>query len=213
MNEIILGLLRHGLTAAGGSLVTKGLIGADDLAQGVGAVMTLVGIVWSVMHKRGVEARVEHAATTGERNGPPASGAGALMILGSLLLAGGLGAGCAGLAPGADALVVRTEQAQTIARGTFDLVLQVDHSRRDFFRAQAPEFHGFCEWLRAPQLMVGTNQLSRAATMLWNLDQVKVGYKANRGSSNAVIAALGTVEAALGQAQGWIGRLNTITNQ
>ena len=52
MNEIYLGLIRHALTIVGGILVTKGhLTGAqsDELA---GAIVSIVGVVWSVIEKR-----------------------------------------------------------------------------------------------------------------------------------------------------------------
>lgn len=54
--EILIGLLRHLLTAGGGLLVSKGWIAADgakDLVEDlVGAAMILAGAVWSVWHKR-----------------------------------------------------------------------------------------------------------------------------------------------------------------
>jgi hypothetical protein len=51
MNEYIASLVRHGLTAAGGSLVAKGLITASVFDQAVGAVVVVAGIVWSVVSK------------------------------------------------------------------------------------------------------------------------------------------------------------------
>lgn len=52
MNEIISSLARHTLTTAGGTLVSKGLITSDDLSSAVGAVLTLIGIVWSIVSKK-----------------------------------------------------------------------------------------------------------------------------------------------------------------
>ena len=50
--RIWLGLLRHGLTIAGGSLVTNGTLSGDDLSSAAGAISTLVGLVWSIADKR-----------------------------------------------------------------------------------------------------------------------------------------------------------------
>ena len=56
--EVILGVLRHGLTFAGGFLVAKGVLSADELGQfvdlvvGSGAGVGLIGLVWSVIAKR-----------------------------------------------------------------------------------------------------------------------------------------------------------------
>lgn len=51
MNEIIFSLVRHGLTTAGGTLVSKGLVSSDDVSTSVGAICTLVGVVWSIVSK------------------------------------------------------------------------------------------------------------------------------------------------------------------
>ena len=47
--ERILGIIRHVLTTFGGSLVTKGTIDAGQLELAAGAVITLAGILWSVL--------------------------------------------------------------------------------------------------------------------------------------------------------------------
>lgn len=47
----ILGLVRHLLTFGGGFLVTNGVIGSSDLETAVGALTTLVGIIWSALAK------------------------------------------------------------------------------------------------------------------------------------------------------------------
>ena len=49
--EIILGIVRHTLTFAGGILVAKGLLEQGLLAEIIGGVMTVVGGVWSVIDK------------------------------------------------------------------------------------------------------------------------------------------------------------------
>ena len=52
MNDTIASLLRHGLTAAGGFLVAKGLASSDQVGQLAGAIATLVGTVWSIWKNR-----------------------------------------------------------------------------------------------------------------------------------------------------------------
>jgi hypothetical protein len=57
MKEKTLGIIRHGLTFLGGILVTQGLVDADLFLELSGAVMTLVGGIWSVLDKnKGEEA-------------------------------------------------------------------------------------------------------------------------------------------------------------
>jgi hypothetical protein len=50
--SMLLALLRHGLTTAGGALTTQGLASSDEVNQLAGAVITIVGIVWSIFEKR-----------------------------------------------------------------------------------------------------------------------------------------------------------------
>lgn len=52
MKDQLLGLIRHGLTAVGGFIVAKGLVEDSLIQDAIGAVMTLVGIVWSVASKK-----------------------------------------------------------------------------------------------------------------------------------------------------------------
>jgi hypothetical protein len=51
MKDILLGLVRHLLTTAGGTLITKGVITSTTLDQGVGALLTVTGVAWSVAQK------------------------------------------------------------------------------------------------------------------------------------------------------------------
>jgi hypothetical protein len=51
MNEIVFSLMRHGLTAFGGTLVSKGLTTSDDVSTAAGAIVTLAGVVWSIVSK------------------------------------------------------------------------------------------------------------------------------------------------------------------
>ena len=50
--EQIFGLIRHLLTVVGGGLVAKGYIDADTVYELSGALVSVVGIVWSYMDKR-----------------------------------------------------------------------------------------------------------------------------------------------------------------
>lgn len=52
MNPTISSLIRHGLTAAGGFLVAKGLASADQVAELAGAAVTLVGVVLSIIKNK-----------------------------------------------------------------------------------------------------------------------------------------------------------------
>ena len=52
MNEQVKGLIRHVLTFAGGIVVAKGWTGELELEQLVGAVMTIIGSVWSFTSKK-----------------------------------------------------------------------------------------------------------------------------------------------------------------
>jgi len=52
MNPNLASLVRHILTAAGGFLVAKGLASADQLAELVGAVVSIAGVGWSVYNNK-----------------------------------------------------------------------------------------------------------------------------------------------------------------
>jgi hypothetical protein len=49
--EQVLGIIRHILTFGGGILVTKGLLDEGMVAEISGAVITLIGAVWSIIEK------------------------------------------------------------------------------------------------------------------------------------------------------------------
>lgn len=49
--EQILGIVRHVLTFAGGFLVVRGKIDESTLTEIVGSLVTLAGLVWSVLDK------------------------------------------------------------------------------------------------------------------------------------------------------------------
>lgn len=50
--EAILGVIRHILTAVGGSVATSGVATASDIEVIVGGVVALVGVIWSVISKK-----------------------------------------------------------------------------------------------------------------------------------------------------------------
>ena len=51
MKDISLGVLRHLLTAGGGALASKGLLGASDVEILTGSILALVGLAFSVYGK------------------------------------------------------------------------------------------------------------------------------------------------------------------
>lgn len=49
--EATMGLIRHVLTFGGGALVSGGMITEANMTSGVGAIATLIGIIWSGIDK------------------------------------------------------------------------------------------------------------------------------------------------------------------
>jgi len=52
MKETVLGFVRHILTFGGGYLASAGIIAEAQIEIAVGAIITLVGIVWSAFDKK-----------------------------------------------------------------------------------------------------------------------------------------------------------------
>lgn len=50
--EVLGGLIRHALTVAGGYFVASGGIDQPTMEGAVGAIMTLLGVAWSLYAKR-----------------------------------------------------------------------------------------------------------------------------------------------------------------
>lgn len=50
--EQVLGIVRHTITFLGGLLVMKGLIDSETLTELSGALITLIGGIWSVIEKK-----------------------------------------------------------------------------------------------------------------------------------------------------------------
>lgn len=115
------------------------------------------------------------------------------------------GMSCRKLDPGADPIVVRTEQALEMGRATFLFTLQVNDKDRDFFRARTPEFHAFCETLRrpTPYPLTSTNLLPQWRVWLLSVDDVKRDYKAGRATGDAVLTSLSVLNGLLEQAEAW----------
>ena len=44
----ILGIIRHALTFGGGYVVAKGWVEEGNLTEVIGAVMTVIGTIWSI---------------------------------------------------------------------------------------------------------------------------------------------------------------------
>lgn len=192
--EVLLGLVRHVLTAAGGYLVAQGLADDSSINELAGGIVTVLGVSWSIWVKwQGKKA--------------------AAGVVAMVLLAGLVAGGCVRLAPGEDALVVRVEQTQEIAAPTFDLVLSVDDASRDYWRTNAPGFHGFCEWLRQPIAYAspefGETNVARVLMMQFQVDDLKQDYRRARASSNDLHVAWQTLQSALSQAEAWKGVIFT----
>jgi hypothetical protein len=101
--------------------------------------------------------------------------------------------GCAGLSPGADPLVVRTEQTETFATNTFYTFLSIEANDQVFIEANFPAIHAFAETLRQP-VIEGTNRYRACYYWVHLLDDAKLAYKAGTGTSNQLISALSKVE-------------------
>ena len=50
--ETVLGVVRHVLTFGGGALGLEAYTSADELTAGISAVVTIIGLVWSVLAKK-----------------------------------------------------------------------------------------------------------------------------------------------------------------
>jgi hypothetical protein len=53
LKPILAGMVRHGLTAVGGAMVTGGYMESSQMSGFVGAGMVIAGIAWSWWQKRG----------------------------------------------------------------------------------------------------------------------------------------------------------------
>jgi hypothetical protein len=51
-DTVLNGIVRHLLTAGGGALVTKGILGEGDLELAIGAIIAIAGVIWSAIAKK-----------------------------------------------------------------------------------------------------------------------------------------------------------------
>jgi len=51
LKDTILGQIRHYLSTAGGGLIGAGIVTESDVNTVIGAVVTVVGIIWSALDK------------------------------------------------------------------------------------------------------------------------------------------------------------------
>jgi hypothetical protein len=59
--DTILGIVRHALTFGGGILASKGLASSDEISGGIGALVTLIGVIWSIVQKKNAAKALEAA--------------------------------------------------------------------------------------------------------------------------------------------------------
>ena len=48
----ILGVVRHVLTFGGGFFTQSGLASGEEITTGISALVTLIGVIWSILNKR-----------------------------------------------------------------------------------------------------------------------------------------------------------------
>ena len=206
MNKDTLQLIGQVILIGLGPLLAKrGItIGSEDVDHVLGVGAFIAGIIWKFRHWNSTPDSSGGTPTT-----IPIKQVATIFVLTAVI--GSMFTACAPLQPGADPLVVRVEQTETIAQDTFDQVLEIDNSQRSFYASNAPAFHQFCEWLRAPQRLgtndtatLGTNAIPRASAVLLTLDDLKLAYKQGQASSNELVTALQVVTTAINQAQNWL---------
>ena len=54
-DSILNGIIRHILTAGGGALVARGMVAETEVEALVGAVITIIGLVWAALAKKKAE--------------------------------------------------------------------------------------------------------------------------------------------------------------
>jgi|GEM_PF-1089057 len=148
---------------------------------------------------------ITHSQSSPPSGSGGASGAGGVVgLLVFLLAASFTFTGCAPLQKGADPLIVRAEQSETVANATFDSAVRIDYAGGSLLAAKVPPFHAFCEWLRQPVVISPfTNAFPRGLAIVRSLDAVKNNYEQNKGTNEyaVLISSLAAVESATVQAQ------------
>lgn len=227
LQQFLVTVFRWGLTFLAGFAVKLGIfkeLGETEQYVAAGAVALAV-LVWSLWSKyKGriafVKALESPAGTTeqeikeqikAESKTPVALFLWCLPMLSLALLLG-----CVAIKPGNDPLVVSTERFLTSAEGTFLLTLQINQHDREFFRENAPGFHRYCETLREPTPyphFASTNILPQYRAWLLSVDDVKLAYKQGRSDSNAVLAAVNSLEAWVNKGQDWLAIVTNRTER
>lgn len=59
--KFLMGIIRHALSFGGGVVVMRGTFDASDMNQIVGALMTIIGILWSAWEKRKTHIEIRRA--------------------------------------------------------------------------------------------------------------------------------------------------------
>lgn len=109
-------------------------------------------------------------------------------------------AGCfATLKPGADAVVVRAQQAEQMAFATFDTYLKMVHAHEAKVKSTAPAAYDFAEWLRAKQ----PDGQPRGLAMIESLGRVRRAYAANRTTEgkSSLLSALSALQSSIAETQ------------
>jgi hypothetical protein len=52
MNPLVTSLVRHALTAGGGGLIVQGTSQGSDTQTAAGAIVTLLGLIWSYLKNK-----------------------------------------------------------------------------------------------------------------------------------------------------------------
>ncbi len=191
-----------------GALAARGLITGNEVETLTGALLSIITV--AISHDwHGTPPTPPPVSTSST---PPSGKIPVFLLVGTV--AGALFfSGCAGLAPGADALVVRAEQTLTGAEATFDTFLQLDDQNRALVATKAPPVHAFAEWLRVPQTFgYTTNTAARWACMIESAELTKEAYKENRVGTNAIqlTASLAALTEALNQTQTQLAAIKAV---
>lgn len=200
MNPFYQSLIQNLFKYLGGIAVAHGFMSDQQSQKLGGALIVIVATLWDLWNAH------SHKQTTPPAPPAPGQGTGAAKLLFFLAVLGGLVglAGCASVSPGSDPLVVRAEQSESIGYSVLDTVLIVDNSNRGFFQTNAPGFHQFCERLREPIVMDGTNVTRRWLFYIWSVENAKNAYKAGGGSTNLLVSSLAALETSINQAEQYL---------
>ncbi len=218
--------IQQATTTIGGILAAHGATAAavNTWQVALGAILAGLSFFWSHSTNAGVtvppaqlaavtpvvappEAPLPPPAAT---NAAPKASAIVPLILFCAVCSLGLLAACAKLQPGADPLVVRTEQMEAEAYNSFDTFLRLDdiaNINPVVSNAWQPA-HVFAQYLRKP-IQSGTNTVPFGIATVLSLDNVKLAYVAGTSSSNSLVTAIGVVQAIVSQ----VGQYQSLTNK